>query len=200
MGNGCFSRNPSAQRVRPDHACAARRRQAGADARHHEGCLAEMCRPRPVCPVRARRGPCGSFHRSTRCAAKGSSSVRCRSTPEEKTFPRTETLWRSLSKTLVPTNLIRIYSLRGEPQKDVVVENATALEQSRLGRHRSRLLLHRPNAKRQRTPVHSAGRHIACAVVTSRNFGRRRFHLPTALISPCRDGLGESNAWMLTDF
>ena len=43
------------------------------------------------------------------------------------------------------TNRIRIYSLRGEPQKDVVVENATHLVKSRLERHRSRLLLHKPN-------------------------------------------------------
>ena len=38
-------------------------------------------------------------------------------------------------------NRIWIYSLRGEPQKDVVVENASALVRSRLGRHRSRLFL-----------------------------------------------------------
>ena len=45
-------------------------------------------------------------------------------------------------------NRIRIYSLRGELQKDVVVENATGWALS-MERHRSRLLLHQSHAKRQ---------------------------------------------------
>ena len=81
-----------------DHACAARRWQAGTGTGHRRGCLAEMCCPQAGVCCSSRTRTAGSFHHSTPCAAKGSGSVRYRSTSGERIFPQMETLWHSLSR------------------------------------------------------------------------------------------------------
>ena len=99
-----------------------------------------------------------------------------------------------------PTNRIRIYSLRGEPQKDVVVENATRSRKSRLGRHRSRLFLHR--TERQ------AGSELLFIRLdgTSHVLWSQQGAPVAAIPSPDGTHLAiagwtrQSNVWMLTDF
>ena len=100
MVNGCSFRNRRRRGV-ADHACAARRWQAGTATDQPPGRVAEMCCPRPVRAARAGQGPVDLSHHSTHCAAKGSGSVPYRSTPEVRTFRQTEPAWHSWSKTLV---------------------------------------------------------------------------------------------------
>ena len=99
-----------------------------------------------------------------------------------------------------PTNRIRIYSLRGELQKDVVVENATALANLDWARHRSRLLLHR--TERQAAVSCCSFDWTAHPMCCGRNKELRSAAIP----SPDGTHLAiagwtrQSNVWMLTDF
>ena len=105
-----------------------------------------------------------------------------------------------LSKPLVRRTAFGSIRLRGEPQKDVVVENARRSRKSRLGRHRSRLLLHQPT-RQAAVNCCSFGwtAHPVCC-------GRSRELRSSGGSDPSPDGTHlaiagwtrHSNVWMLT--
>ena len=199
MANGCCTWcNPPAQSG--GGSCVCRSPAAGRN----------RCWPPPRWPWRdvlsaggaccsSRTRTAGSFHHSTPCAAKGSGSVRYR-TSGERIFRRMETPWQSWSKLS-----------SGEPHPDLFVAGRAAeggrggerqcSSRSRLGTHRSRLVLVEPGVANVHSELLFIRLDGTSHVLWSQQGG-------PAVAVPSPDGTHlaivgwtrQSNVWMLTDF
>ena len=199
MGNGCFSRNPSAQKGRGSCVCrspvAGRNRCSPPPGR----CLAEMRCPRPVCAVRAGQGPLDHF--ITRPSARQRRAA---------LFDTVQHQGRGSFARRKRRGTRRRRPSFDEPHSDLFVAWRAAegcgggerhsSSKSRLGRHRSRLLLLEPNAK--------AGSELLFIRPdgTSHVLWSQQGAPVTAIPSPDGTHLAiagwtrQSNVWMLTDF